>query len=125
MCLTQKKHFIFLIVRNQGDFWGGRTFCRMCRCIFWLKCVDKFFSQKWVFFRNISSKTPTKITFYCIFAYKFPKNAQKFFVAPSTPRKTRLANFLPPPPGRCPPPGTHKVGGVRRGGGSPPSTAAY
>ena len=54
------------------------------------------FCQKWGFFENFrdtSTQITPKITFYCIFINKFPKNfeksAQKFFAAPSAPKTCR------------------------------------
>ena len=51
------------------------------------RCISKFlevgrciFPQKRVFFRNfrdVSTNNTPKITFYCIFIYKFPKNFEK------------------------------------------------
>ena len=62
--------------------------------------VSKNFEKMGIFwsFWDISTKTTTKITFDCISIYKFPKNfenrAQKFFEAPSAPRKNPLFQFF-------------------------------
>ena len=60
-------------------------------------CGEILFAQNRGFFRNfrdVSTYNTPKITFYCIFINKFPKNfeksAQKFFAAPSAPRKTHF-----------------------------------
>merc|ERR1711954_262844 len=82
--------------------------------------VEKYFLPKiWDFFRNfrdVSTHNTPKITFYCIFINKFPKNfeksAQKFFAAPSAPKvwrntpifSARLWKNHPPPFEGSPPP---------------------
>ena len=66
-------------------------------------------------FRDVSTHNTPKITFYCIFINKFPKNfeksAQKFFAAPSAPKvwrntpifSARVWKIHPPPLGGHPP----------------------
>ena len=112
---------------------------------FWPECRNTF-SLKTGFFRNfrdVSTYNTPKITFYCIFINKFPKNfeksAQKFFAAPSAPRKTRFRRrkrveispfFHPwsvdgtPPPfwGDPPPPEPEFRGGE---GGRPPPQSRF
>ena len=99
------------------------------------ECRNTFFLPKSKIFRKFSryfyTVTP-KITFYCIFINKFHKNfeksAQKFFPAPSAPRKTHFwrlwcrkcgeipqffrpecGKFTPPPLRGPPPPQTSLI----------------
>ena len=86
---------------NQVVIWGGSR--HLGRSISKDFAVGRsIFSQKWVFFQNfrdISTKTPPRTTFYCIIINKFPKNfepiAQNFCAAPSAPRKLPFPNLLP------------------------------
>ena len=68
-------------------------------------------SKKGAFFRNfrdISTKTTSKITFYCIFIKKYPKNfensAQKFLRSLRCHRKPFFLQFFCPPPWQMEPP---------------------
>ena len=85
-------------------FLGGGRPRDLCRSIFkFLAVCCCIFSQKWVVFRNFrdaSTKTTPKITFYCIFINKFPKyfkkRAQNFFAAPSAPQNPPFFQFVAP-----------------------------
>ena len=83
-------------ILSRGIFWGCDPTSVEILSKF-SKIVEILFSQKRGFFRNfrdVSTYNTPKITFYCIFINKFPKNfeksAQKFFAAPSAPRKTHF-----------------------------------
>ena len=88
--------------RNQEDLgWGSR---HLCRCISKFLAVGRsIFPKKGVIFRSfrdISTKTTPKVTFYCILSTNFPKIAIKSIQkisAPSMPRKPPFFNFCPPP----------------------------
>ena len=78
----------------QGDLGEGTSVEILSK--FWSECRNTFLPKSRIFrkfSRYFYTITP-KITFYCIFINKFHKNfeksAQKFFAAPSAPRKTRF-----------------------------------
>ena len=90
---------------------------------FW-PLVEVFFSQKWVFFRNfrdISTNTTPKITFYCIFINNFLKESKKvlrnFSGAFGAAKKLAVSNIFPWSKGHFLPPLPPRSKGQ---GGQPP-----
>ena len=89
---------------NQTDFFlGGGDPTSVDELSKISKFVDELFCQKWGFFENFrdtSTQITPKITFYCIFINKFPKNfeksVQKFFAAPSAPKTCRNTSIFYP-----------------------------
>ena len=93
-------------------YWGGGWGHLWRNTFEILSCGEIVFAQNLGFlrnFRDVSTHNTPKITFYCIFINKFPKNfeksAQKFFAAPSAPKvwkntpifSARLWKIHPPP----------------------------